>query len=305
RKTDEFIELYERADIANRNNADLFISIHCNANKNTSAFGTESWTMGLHKTEGNLDVAKRENSSILLESDYQTKYDGFDPNSPEAYIMLSLNQNAFMNQSITLASKVEDAFIADGRQSRGVKQAGFLVLWRTTMPSTLIETGFLTNKNEEKYMISASGQNEIATSIFESVDAYRTKMEKEVNGLFNAENRTIINVDTVKKDSAKPIPEIKNETIKPVIEKKEIVKDEIIYKIQICASEKSINLKSTTYAQFKDAVNDVSEKGINRIVIGNYKSMEDSKARLALVKKQGFKDAFVVGYKNGVRFTIH
>src|SRR5215831_12221573 len=183
RTTDEFIELYERANIANRNNADLFISIHCNANRNTSAYGTETWLMGLHKSEDNLEVSKRENDVILLEDNYQQNYDGFDPNSPEGYIILSMNQNAHLNQSIDLASKVEDEFRKDGRTSRGVKQAGFLVLWRTTMPSILVETGFLTNREEEKYLVSPKGQNEIATSVLNAITAYKNEVEGSESGV--------------------------------------------------------------------------------------------------------------------------
>jgi N-acetylmuramoyl-L-alanine amidase len=166
--------------IANRNNADLFISIHCNANKSTSPYGTETWLMGLHKSEGNLEVSKRENDVILMEDDYQQNYDGFDPNSPEGYIILSMNQNAHLDQSIDLASKIEDEFREDGRTSRGVKQAGFLVLWRTTMPAILIETGFLTNREEEKYLNSDKGQGEIVQSVLTAIRAYKAEVEGEL-----------------------------------------------------------------------------------------------------------------------------
>ena len=166
RKTDVFVELHERAEIANRSKADLFICIHCNSG-GPSAFGVETYVMGLHKTEDNLNVAKRENSSILLEKDYKQKYDGFDPNSPEANIIFSLYQNSFLAQSLKLAALIQNQ-TEDyaGRYNRGVKQAGFLVLYRTTMPSLLVETGFLTNKTEEKYLLSDKGQTTIATSVF-------------------------------------------------------------------------------------------------------------------------------------------
>jgi len=177
RKTDEFIELHERAGIANRNNADLFISVHCNANKKTDVFGTETFSMGLHKSEGNLDVAKRENDVILLEKDYQEQYEGFDPNSPEAHIYFSFLQNAFLDQSLKFASIVEKNFTKCDRESRGVKQAGFMVLWRSKMPSVLIETGFLSNKSDRSLLSSESGQEKIANAIANGVLEYKKVTE--------------------------------------------------------------------------------------------------------------------------------
>jgi N-acetylmuramoyl-L-alanine amidase len=179
RDTDEFIELYERADIANRNKADLFISVHCNAALNKSAYGTETYTMGLHKTDGNLNVAKRENSVILQEKDYQTAYSGFDPNSPLAHIMMANYQSAFMASSVKFASKVEEQFLKNyQRKSFGVKQAGFLVIWRTAMPSVLIETGFLTNPEEENYLASEKGQKEVAEGIAKAFKHYKEEIER-------------------------------------------------------------------------------------------------------------------------------
>ncbi len=177
RSTDVFVDLSERSAYANRNNADLFISIHCNASPNSkSVKGTETFVMGLHKTQGNLDVAKRENSVILKETNYQQKYKGFDPNSPLAYIMLANYQSAFLTNSLRFAQLVENSF-ARFRNSRGVKQAGFLVLWRTTMPSVLIEVGFLSNQDEENYLSSAKGQGEVAEQIFKAFGTYKKTME--------------------------------------------------------------------------------------------------------------------------------
>jgi len=178
RDKDEFIELHERAGIANRNNADLFISIHCNANKKTEVFGTETFSMGLHKTDGNLDVARRENSVILLEKDYEEKYDGFDPNSPEGHIYFSFLQRAYLDQSLKLAAIVEKNFVGIKRSSRGVKQAGFMVLWRSKMPSILIETGFISNNKERAYLTSNSGQEELADAIAKAVKQYKVSVEK-------------------------------------------------------------------------------------------------------------------------------
>jgi N-acetylmuramoyl-L-alanine amidase len=180
RSTDVFIELGERSAFANRNNADLFISVHCNATpRSRSVRGTETFVMGLHKTEGNLEVAKRENSVILQETNYKQKYKGFDPNSPLAHIMLANYQSAFISSSLRLADLIEKKFqsVSD-RDSRGVKQAGFLVLWRCAMPSVLIETGFLSTPDEEEYLSSEEGQREVAESIHQAFMAYKKDMDR-------------------------------------------------------------------------------------------------------------------------------
>ncbi len=180
RTTDKALKLWERPNIANRNEADLFISIHCNANDNTSAEGSETYFMGLHKNKGNLDVAKRENSAIVYESDYKDndRYGGFDPNSPEGHIIFSLVQNAFLNQALRLSTFVEEetAKVSEIR-SRGVKQAGFLVLWQTSMPSILIETGFLTNSENRKYLKTSEGQQVVAQGIFRAIRRYKQHVE--------------------------------------------------------------------------------------------------------------------------------
>ena len=181
RESDVFVELYRRAQIANENKADLFISIHCNANPSPFAYGTETYVMGLHKSEANLEVARNENASILLEDNYSTRYDGFNPNSSEAYIIFNLFQNAYLDKSLDFASRVEANFTANTKMpERGVKQAGFLVLYRTTMPGVLVETGFLSNTKEEAYLISAAGQDRIAYSIYRAFDEYRRASDGNV-----------------------------------------------------------------------------------------------------------------------------
>src|SRR5687767_6173394 len=178
RKDDRYLALDERADIANKNKADLFICIHANANPNTKAFGTETFVMGLHKDEGNLAIAQRENSVILMDENYEERYEGFNPNSPESYILFTLTQSAYQESSLKFASKVEGQFKDRvGRLSRGVKQAGFVVLWRTTMPSVLIETGFLTNSTEEKFLAGDEGQELIASGIYRAFKEYKNEVE--------------------------------------------------------------------------------------------------------------------------------
>jgi N-acetylmuramoyl-L-alanine amidase len=294
RTTDEFIELYERADIANRNDADLFISIHCNANRSHDPFGTETWLMGLKKSEGNLEVSKRENDVVLLESDYQQHYGGFDPNSPEGYIILSMNQNAHLGQSIDLASKVEEQFKHEGRTSRGVKQAGFLVLWRTTMPSILIETGFLTNRNEEKYLNSENGQNEIANGVLNAITSYKNEVEASVSES-GGESEASKNSG----DSSSKIPDSDSHNIKAAGSTPSVSPspDQLIYRIQITSSSKALNLNDPKFSSFKEIKNDKSATGINRYVVGNYLSRDECMKDLELIRKNGFKDAFMVSYK--------
>ena len=178
RKTDEFVTLWDRANIANRNQADLFISIHCNANKNTEVSGTETFAMGLHKAESNLEVSIRENDVILMEKNYEERYEGFDPNSPETHIILSLHQNAYLDKSIDLASRIEKYFVKNKvNTSRGVKQAGFVVLWKTKMPSILIETGFLSNKNDRILLTSSVGVDKITDNITNSLIDFKQSIE--------------------------------------------------------------------------------------------------------------------------------
>ncbi len=178
RKTDKYIEFQDRADVANKNQADLFISIHANSIVGANAYGTETYVMGLHKDKSNFEVAKRENSVILMDENYKEKYEGFDPKSPESYILFSLNQSAYQENSLRFAQKVEDQFKNRvGRSSRGVKQAGFLVLWMTTMPSALVETGFLSNAKEEKFLGTDAGQDLIASGIYRAFKEYKTEIE--------------------------------------------------------------------------------------------------------------------------------
>jgi len=182
RKTDKFIELYQRAAIANSNHADIFISIHCNSNPASKFHGFESYIMGTHKTMANLEVSKRENESILLEKDYNknTEYEGFDPNSPESDIIFSLYQNAFMNQSARLASNMHESVRKHNvMHTKEVKQAGFLVLWKTAMPSILIETGFMSNGDDLKLLNSEEGRKSLSYSMMVGFRNYRNWYSKQ------------------------------------------------------------------------------------------------------------------------------
>ena len=181
RASDRFVELEERGSIANRNRADLFISIHCNASPSgSSVHGTETYTLGLHRTQSNLETARRENAVIMQEKNYQQTYKGFNPNSPLATIMLANYQHAFINSSIDFAQKIERNFRREAeRKSNGVKQAGFIVLWKTTMPSVLIESGYLTNPTEEAYLASVNGQDQMTNAILAAFVQYKNDIEGE------------------------------------------------------------------------------------------------------------------------------
>ncbi len=176
---DQFVELKERAQIANRAQAELFISIHCNASPSKAISGSETYFMGVAAAESNLEVAMRENAAMLHEDNYAQKYEGFDPHSPQSYILLSNIQSAHVEASLKLASLIEQQFEKQlSRKSRGIKQAGFYVLAKTVMPSVLVETGFLTNPQDEAFLMTEEGRAHIAASIYRAVRDYRRQIKK-------------------------------------------------------------------------------------------------------------------------------
>ncbi len=285
RKTDVFVELYERAAIANRNNADLFICIHCNANPSTSPYGSETYVMGLHKTEANLNVAKRENDVILMENDYSQHYDGFDPNNPASHIIFSLNQHAYMDQSILFASKVEHYLENEaGRSSRGVKQAGFLVLWKTAMPSVLIETGFLTNANEEKFLASGDGQDKIAECISKAFTDYKVAMENTSAPAANA----IKTAGTGDNHSTATVSG-----------------SEVNYQVQFYTDTESLKPDNQKFSALKnEQISSSNENGVFKYRIGPYVSLDEAIKKQSSARNAGFKDAFVIAFSNGKRISL-
>jgi N-acetylmuramoyl-L-alanine amidase len=329
RKTDVFIPLHERANIANRAKADLFICIHLNAGSKT-AYGVETYVMGNHKSEDNLNVAKRENSAILLEDDYKQQYDGFDPNSPEANIIFTLFQSQFQHQSLLFASKVQDhATDFAGRFNRGVKQAGFLVLYRTAMPAVLIECGFLTHNMEEKFLGSEKGQTLMATSVFRAFREYKLDMEspgdppsapvastsntpvpkkEPVKESVKEPVKTVIPVKTAEKDSATSTPASPG-IIKPAPEKEtpaEVVhqpEPKTFIAIQVGASLKPES-DNKTYLSKKGVRAIRCSDGYTRYVTGTFNSASDAAGRLKELKSTGTKDAFLTGFNGNQRITV-
>jgi len=299
RKNDMFVPLGEIASHANKNNADLFVCIHCNAAVNKQVYGSETYVMGLHKTKGNLDVAKRENAAILYEEDYKRKYEGFDPNSDEANIIFNMYQNAFLEQSLSYASKVQAEFKKNKNLTdKGVKQAGFLVLWKTSMPSVLIETGFLTNAEEEKYLGSQIGQDQIAFAIYKAFKNYKAEVEEYDAGPEN-EVRPRITEEQVEVFD-QHITQPTNDSIKI---KTQPIEQNIVFKIQIANSSKKIPLNSTKFVAAK-GVEEIEEDKTFKYLTGNFKSIDEAFAEQRRLRKEGFKDAFTVAFVNGKKTSM-
>lgn len=290
RDKDVFVELNERAAIANRNNADLFISVHCNSAASSAAYGTETWVMAARSSEANLEVAKRENSVIMLEEDYEEKYE-YDPNSPVGHIIFSLYQNAYLEQSLRLAHKIETQFeTVNKRTSRGVKRAGFIVLYRTAMPSVLIESGFLTNKNDEEYLKSEAGQQAMAESIFNAFMEYKAEME---SGALPAPDKS---------DTATTQPVARLDTaVSPAPPVAPKVQDKVIFKIQFVATPSKLDLSAPPYNVLSNISTEKLPNGIVRYLTGEYTDPGEAQRALPQVKAAGFRDAFLVCYVDGVQ----
>ena len=276
RKTDKFVELAERGNIANRNHADLFISIHVNSAKATAASGTETFVMGTDKSASNMAVCQRENSVILLEEDYSTTYEGFDPDNPESYIIFNLMQNAHFEQSIAFASLVQQQFIAHGpiKKSRGVRQAPLMVLWRTTMPSVLIEVGFLSNSSDRTTLNNADNRQKIADDIFDAFASF--KETYDADGTFSFDPAVLETpADDPVEQPAAPSPVVGTH-----------------YEIQILASSKKLK----NGAPELKGVQEYRVRFINgfyKYSVGNYPSKEEAERRLPGIQKR-FPGAFVV-----------
>lgn len=291
RDSDVFIELRERTAIANRNHADLFISVHCNANKKTAPYGSETFVMGLHKSKENFEVSKRENASILLEDNYQENYDGYDPNSDESNIIFTLLQNVHLDQSLTLAKNIQDRYEARGRHNRGVKQAGFLVLYTASMPSILTEVGFITNAEERAYLVSASGQDEIAQNIFEAFRQYKRNVEGLPDDT-KSYGKTYTAPAEVKTEQATVEKQVTTEK-KVATEKKKEAKPVTYYKIQFMTTSSKINTKEKKFSKMK-TISYTKVDNKYKYTTGKFKSKSEAQEYLKSVKKMGYKDAFIV-----------
>lgn len=315
RKSDVFVDLDRRADIANKAKANLFISVHTNstAAKSTTVSGADTYILGLARSEENLEVAKRENSVILLEDNYKTKYEGFDPNSPESYIIFEFMTNTFMEQSLQFASFVQSDFrnVAK-RADRGVRQAGFLVLRKTSAPSVLIELGFINNQSEAQFLSTKSGQQSMATAIYSGFRKYKRDFDKKQGKLVvestevedisfdDVEEETMIVVED-KQNGGRPSQESVSEKVRnnSASLNKKINKDQIEYRVQFLISPRKLSQNSSALKGLSP-VSFYKDGRMYRYTYGSTSNFNEI-IRIQNQVRLKFKDAFVIKMKNGKR----
>jgi N-acetylmuramoyl-L-alanine amidase len=297
RKSDVFVELQQRANIANKSKGSIFVSMHCNANKNEGASGNETYVMGITRNAANLAVAKHENEVVSLEADYKIKYDGYDPKSPESVIGINILQEEYLDQSIELADKVQQFFTKKtSNKNRGVKQAGFLVLRQITMPRVLIEMGFISNKQEGAFLNSTVGQSKLAEAIAGSIINYKKE--------FFAANKPTKATSIVVADKKVEKPEVKE---KPVV--KEVLKPVvhstkgIVFKVQISASPSDLEPTAVDFKGLYPIFKEPAGK-LFKYYFAQEKKYDVIEKKLEEAKKKGFESAFVVAYKDGKKISV-
>ncbi len=291
REDDRFIELMERTQIANRAKADIFLSIHCNANDSKDPHGCETYVMGLHKTEANMKVAMKENAAILLEDGHELKYGGYDPKRPESQIELSLRQNVHLDQSLLLSSLIQKQFKDRvGRVDRGVKQAGFLVISYTTMPAVLIELGFLTNPKEEDFLQTDEGQDYMASAIYRAIKEYKAIVE----------GVPVENASEAKPDSTRV--EVKDPAVQGNPDPKP-AKVEVRFKVQIATSTKRIEPKPKNFNGL-EGVEEHKGQGLFKYTVGDEPTLAAARELQRACKEKGFEGAFIVAFQDGERIDL-
>ncbi|RXR22905.1 N-acetylmuramoyl-L-alanine amidase family protein [Flavobacterium stagni] len=307
RKTDVFVDLIERANIANRADANIFVSVHCNANKNTAADGTETYVMGMSKNASNLEAAKRENAVITMEKDYKQKYEGFDPKKPESMLGMTIMQEEFLENSIALAAKIQDNFVKLlGKKSRGggVKQAPYMVLHKAYMPRVLIETGFVSNPVEGARLDSEEGQSEIAEAIYKAILSY-----KKDN--FDGEDAASDNVKPSQRVEEVIVntPVKKDSVVKKTEPKKVLVENEkptkgVVFKIQISASAKKLETTPSNFKGLKSISMTQTPAGLYKYMYGETANYEEAKRLLTEAKSKGYNQAFIIAFKDGKSVSV-
>lgn len=284
RKTDVFIKLHERAPVANKADADLFVSVHCDAFTN-NAYGAGTFVLGLHRSQANFEVAKRENEVIFLEDDYEENYAGFDPNSPESLIGMTLMQEEYLDQSILLASLIQNNFTNNlKRKDRSVKQAGFMVLYKSYMPSVLVETGFLTNKKEGAYLNSAKGQKEMANEIAKGIITYKNSLSLTTD------------------DSQNPV--ITQDEIEEAIETvEENIFEGYTFKVQLAASSKKLDLKPYNFQGLQE-VSREKEAKLYKYYYGETSDYNKIQLMKKYAKEKGYDSCYIVVFKEGEKLKL-
>ncbi|MBU2996719.1 N-acetylmuramoyl-L-alanine amidase [Cellulophaga baltica] len=319
RKDDTFVDLYVRGEIANKANANLFVSVHCDSHT-SEAHGAGTFVLGLHANKQNFDIAKKENSAIYLEDDYESRYAAYNINSPESIIGLTIMQEEFLDQSILLAKTMQDNFTGElKRKDRKVKQAGFIVLHQTFMPSVLVETGFLTYKPEGEYLNSTKGQADMGQAIADAIVDYKnnigsvksdqpsfvkteTEIKKEpvIKEVVKAEpKKEVVTVapKVVPKKIEEPIKEIEPTIVK------ESEKPSVFFRVQIFASSKDLATTSPVFKGLKN-ISKESFNSVNRYLYGESTSLTNAESLKTEAISKGFKDAYIVAYKSGNRISV-
>lgn len=290
RNTDVFIPLFRRIQYANDEKADLFISLHCNYISNSKTRGTETFVMGLHRATENLEVAKRENASILLESNYESNYDGYDPNSTEGHIMMSMYQNNYLEKSIEFAANVEDQFSRlHLSKSRGVKQAGFAVLRRASMPSVLVEAGFLSNETDEAFLLSDKGQQIVVESVFNAIRKFH-----ESNQYVQEDVRKDVVADSNSGSSKSDVAKNATSNGRTNQTANTTSAGAYIYKVQIAAFRNDNADMDSPELRMIGTLSVVNQNGISKYLVGDYVSRESAEVAREKLKNLGYKGAFIV-----------
>lgn len=305
RKTDVFVTLKDRANIANKATADLFVSIHCNANRNPAAAGTEIYVMGMTRANMNFEVSKTENSVIFLEDDYKQTYKGFDPNNPETMIGLKIIQENNLTNSISLASKIQDNFLKENIESRGVMQEPLWVLDASVMPGVLVETGFVSNLTEGDILETEEGQNSRARSIANAIINYKNEYFGSDNTDNVIERPSQIIIEKPAKDTSSPAKPKPNLEV-PSLKKAVIIQDstEIIFKVQLPASTKKLELTPSNFNGLKD-ISSTFNNNIYRYMYGETSNFDEAKKMQLDAQNIGFSGAFIVAIKEGKSSNVN
>lgn len=326
RKDDTFVDLYVRGEIANKAEADLFVSVHCDSHT-SNAHGAGTFVLGLNANKQNFEIAKKENSVIYLEDDYKSRYADYDINSPESVIGLTIMQEEFLDQSIALAKTIQDNFANSlNRLDRKVKQAGFIVLHQTFMPSVLVETGFLTNTEEGAYLNSKKGQSQMGTAIAEALMAYKQNAMANVADFDAVAVNQVADPDSMAENEQRDLASNKSESNKEKSQKREKNKkalkrketaqiieeaesqavhndEEIVYKVQIMASAKNFPLRPESFNGL-DQVAKEPIKDLFRYVYGSTASLQEAKVLKSNADTKGYPTSFIAVYRNGERISF-